>query len=84
MFSTVHDGYLRIIAALTDIPDCFETIAEIHNLAVRFRYPVITRLLLYEGCLLRVLLGGQAAILEIVIRFILLQIVISGTVSLGF
>src|SRR5437763_2471284 len=46
-----HGDYPRIIAAPTDILDCFKIIPEIHNLADRFQCPglVLTDLLLSEG-----------------------------------
>jgi 2-oxoglutarate ferredoxin oxidoreductase subunit alpha len=43
--------YPRVIAALTDILDCFKLIPEMHNLADRFQCPaiVLSDLLLSEG-----------------------------------
>jgi len=51
MLGAGHGDYPRIIAAPTDILDCFRLIPEIHNLADRFQCPgiVITDLLLSEG-----------------------------------
>src|SRR5437588_11156472 len=46
-----HGDYPRIIAAPTDVLDCFKIIPEIHNLADRFQCPglVLCDLLLSEG-----------------------------------
>src|SRR6266702_4487199 len=51
MLGAGHGDYPRIIAAPTDILDCFHIIPEIHNLADRFQCPaiVLTDLLLSEG-----------------------------------
>lgn len=51
MLGAGHGDYPRIIAAPSDIIDCFRIIPEIHNLADRFQCPgiVITDLLLSEG-----------------------------------
>src|SRR5579863_10071886 len=51
MLGAGHGDYPRIIAAPTDILDCFKIIPEIHNLADRFQCPgiVLTDLLLSEG-----------------------------------
>jgi len=51
MLGAGHGDYPRIIAAPTDILDCFRMIPEIHNLADRFQCPgiVLTDLLLSEG-----------------------------------
>jgi 2-oxoglutarate/2-oxoacid ferredoxin oxidoreductase subunit alpha len=51
MLGAGHGDYPRIIAAPTDILDCFRIIPEIHNLADRFQCPgiVISDLLLSEG-----------------------------------
>jgi 2-oxoglutarate ferredoxin oxidoreductase subunit alpha len=51
MLGAGHGDYPRIIAAPTDILDCFKIIPEMHNLADRFQCPgiVLTDLLLSEG-----------------------------------
>jgi 2-oxoglutarate/2-oxoacid ferredoxin oxidoreductase subunit alpha len=51
MLGAGHGDYPRVIAAPTDILDCFKIIPEIHNLADRFQCPgiVLTDLLLSEG-----------------------------------
>ena len=51
MLGAGHGDYPRVIAAPTDILDCFRIIPEIHNLADRFQCPgiVLTDLLLSEG-----------------------------------
>src|SRR5215468_2981729 len=51
MLGAGHGDYPRVIAAPTDILDCFRLVPEIHNLADRFQCPgiVLTDLLLSEG-----------------------------------
>lgn len=51
MLGAAFGDYPRIIAAPTDIGDCFKLIPEIHNLADRFQCPalVLSDLLLSEG-----------------------------------
>ena len=51
MLGAGHGDYPRVIAAPTDVLDCFKIIPEIHNLADRFQCPgiVLTDLLLSEG-----------------------------------
>jgi len=51
MLGAGHGDYPRIIAAPTDVLDCFKIVTEIHNLADRFQCPgiVLTDLLLSEG-----------------------------------
>ena len=51
MLGAGHGDYPRVIAAPTDILDCFKIIPEMHNLADRFQCPaiVLTDLLLSEG-----------------------------------
>ena len=51
MLGAGHGDYPRVIAAPTDIVDCFKIIPELFNLADRFQCPgiVLSDLLLSEG-----------------------------------
>src|SRR3989475_5322861 len=51
MLGAAFGDFPRVIAAPTDIPDCFKLVTELHNLADRFQCPglVLCDLLLSEG-----------------------------------